>query len=92
VAKNLSAIKRTRKAEERRNRNRTLKTRIRTTVRRFEEVLSDGAVDSARAVLDEVAGALDKAAARGAVHRNVAARKKSRLMRRLNKAAGGAQE
>ncbi|EKP94949.1 30S ribosomal protein S20 [Thermaerobacter subterraneus] len=80
-----SARKRVRIAERNRLRNKMYKTRIKTAIRRLEEALSGGDDDAIRAALRRALSAIDRAAVRGAIHRNTAARKKSRLMQRLKK-------
>ncbi|QIA27956.1 30S ribosomal protein S20 [Thermaerobacter sp. PB12/4term] len=80
-----SARKRVRIAERNRLRNKMYKTRIKTAIRRLEDALSGGDDDAIRAALRRALSAIDRAAVRGAIHRNTAARKKSRLMQRLKK-------
>ncbi|MBK9181070.1 MAG: 30S ribosomal protein S20 [Acidimicrobiales bacterium] len=76
-----SQIKRNRQNEARRLRNKAvrseLKTRLRTAVRAAER--GDGADEALRLAVKR----LDKAAASGVIHKNQAARRKSRLMKRL---------
>ncbi len=78
-----SQIKRNRQNEGRRLRNKAvkseLKTRIKTAVR-VAEAHDDTALDALQAAQQK----LDKAAEKGIIHKNQAARRKSRLMKRLN--------
>lgn len=78
-----SAIKRNRQNEKRRLRNRVFRGRARTFVKKAKLAITDGSVDEARAATIQAISALDKAAEKGIVHKNNAARRKSRLMRRL---------
>ena len=81
-----SAKKRLRQNAKKRLRNQIAKTRIKTTVRKAVETkaapLSLEGKDAIRAI--------DKAAAKGVIHRNAAARKKSRLVKRLALASAAA--
>lgn len=79
-----SAIKRVEVAKVRTIKNAAAKSTLRTTIRRFEESLSTDA-DTAQAALSKATRALDKASSKGLVHKNTAARKKSRLTKRYAK-------
>jgi small subunit ribosomal protein S20 len=78
-----SAIKRNKQNEKRRLRNRIFRGRARTAVKKARLEIAGGDPESARTVAVEAISALDKAAQKGVLHRNNAARRKSRLMRRL---------
>lgn len=78
-----SQIKRMRQNEKRRLRNRIFRGRARTMVKKVRQAIESGDVESARQALREAVSALDKAAEKGILHKNNAARRKSRLMRRL---------
>ena len=78
-----SQIKRNRQNEARRLRNKSTRSRLKTLTRRFESSLGSGDGDAAETAYRDVVQALDKAAARGVVHKNKAANQKSRLARRL---------
>ena len=84
-----SQIKRNRQNEVRRQRNKAvrseLKTRVKTAVRAVESGAEDGA-DALRAAIKR----LDKAAQKGIIHKNQAANRKSRLMRRAAALGGPA--
>jgi len=84
MANTKSAEKRVRVSERRRLRNRMVRGQTRAAVKRFEQ--SVGQVDRAEAekLLREAISRLDKAASKGVIHPNAAARKKSRLYKRLN--------
>ena len=98
MAHSLSAKKRIRQSIKRRARNRTRKETIKESVKSFTSAITAAAFDKAETALREVAKRLDKVAAKGTIHKNTAARKRSRLAKRLNaartaaanKPAGGA--
>jgi small subunit ribosomal protein S20 len=78
-----SAIKRNKQNEKRRARNRIFVGRARTFVKKARQAISEGELRDARQATREAVSALDKAAEKGIIHKNNAARRKSRLMRRL---------
>lgn len=57
---------------------------LKTTIRRFEETLQSGDMEEAKVTLNAAVRQIDRAATRGVVHKNTAARKKSRLSRIFN--------
>ncbi len=69
-------------------RNTSVISRLKTTEKKFRAALEVG-VDEAKVIYKNLTSALDKAAKQGVIHKNAAARKKSRLNTRL---AGGAQD
>jgi small subunit ribosomal protein S20 len=81
MANTRSAIKQVRKSEKRRVRNRGVRTRVRTA---SKAVLQASTVELAGQALPIAQSVIDKAAKRGIVHRNAAARRKSRLAKRHN--------
>jgi small subunit ribosomal protein S20 len=84
VAHSLSAKKRIRQNEKRHAMNRARRTALKTKIRKCREELLRGTPESASETLCDAARALDRAATNGTIHRNAAARKKSRLTRKLN--------
>ncbi len=80
-----SAKKRIKQIEVRTLRNKIRKTMVKTAVRRFESALNRNDLESAELALRFCYARLDRAAQKGAIHRNAAARKKSRLTQRFNK-------
>jgi small subunit ribosomal protein S20 len=82
VANTKSALKDARQSERRRQRNRAVRAKTRSSVRWAREALAskDG---SAREAVADAIRTLDKAVTKGVIHRNTAARKKSALARRL---------
>jgi len=79
-----SAIKRNKQNEKRRVRNRVYRGAARTYVARARAAIASSNVDDAREATLKAISALDKAAQKGVIHKNNAARRKSRLMKRLN--------
>jgi len=84
LANTKSAIKRLRSAERRRLRNRVYRGRARTAIKKARRFMDEGRLEEAREAARVAAVALDKAAQKGVIHKNNAARRKARLMRRLN--------
>ena len=79
--------KKTARAQERKRViNRTVRSSTRTAVKKAISAVNSGDAE-AQATVGRAVSALDKAASKGIVHRNNAARRKSRLMKRLNAAA-----
>ncbi len=77
-----SAIKRVKTAERNRLRNRAYKSQIRTVQSRLEETLKSANVKDIDSQLSGLYVAIDKAVAKGVLHKNTAARKKSRLAKK----------
>jgi small subunit ribosomal protein S20 len=88
LAKIRSAIKAIRSSGRKRLRNRIVISSTRTYVRKARVSLQSGTEADAQAAVRRAVIALDKAAQKGVIHRNKAARTKSRLMRQLNQGAG----
>ena len=78
-----SAKKRMRQAEVRRDRNRARRSRLRGSLRKLDEAIVTGDMDTVRTCWAEAQALLDSNAGNGVIHRNTAARKKSRLARRI---------
>lgn len=78
-----SAIKRNKQNEKRRMRNRIFRGRARTYVKNAREKMASDNLDEAREATLQAISALDKAAGKGIIHKNNAARRKSRLMKKL---------
>ena len=79
MARNLSAEKSDRQGEKRRLRNKMIKSRAKTLVKDFVDLVEEKKKDDARTKLVEVSSFLDKAVSKGVYHKNTAARKKSRM-------------
>ncbi len=87
----LSAKKRVRQNLKRRARNRARKEVIKDQVKAYSAAIAGGDFAKAQTELRDVTRRLDKVAAKGTIHKNTAARKRSRLALRLNAArAAGA--
>lgn len=65
-------------------RNKPVRTRIKTASKKALGLMVSGAPDEAREAVHDVVQVIDRAAAKGVIHRNAAARRKSRLMRRFH--------
>ncbi len=85
MANHPSALKRIRRNERARTRNRLVITSTRTHAKNARTAMGTGNAQEAQAALREAISALDKAAAKGVIHPNSAARRKSRLMSQYNK-------
>ncbi|MHB1006879.1 MAG: 30S ribosomal protein S20 [Chloroflexota bacterium] len=83
MANTKSAIKAMRVAEKRRIRNRSLRSRMRTYVRRAQAAVAGKKEDTPEAVMEAIR-IIDRTATKGVIHPNQAARRKSRLMKKLN--------
>ena len=84
MAHSLSAKKRVKQNAKRRTINRARKSRVKTQIKHFETVLSGGDVEAASEQYQLIVRKLDKTAATSTMHKRTAARKKSRLAKRLN--------
>ena len=78
-----SQIKRNKQNETRRLRNKSVKSSLKTAIRRFHEAADAGDTATATVLLREASQKLDKAATKGVIHRNQAANRKSSIARRL---------
>jgi small subunit ribosomal protein S20 len=83
LANHKSALKRQRQNEKRRLYNKHYRTRARTFVKKARATIVSGDVEAAKEATRLAIQDLDKAASRGVIHRNNAARRKSRLMKQL---------
>lgn len=82
-----SAKKRIKVTAKRQAANKPIVSATKTYVKKARAALSGSDLESARAAVDQVVRILDKAAQKGVLHRNNAARRKSRLARKLNQAS-----
>jgi small subunit ribosomal protein S20 len=83
LANKRSALKAHRVSERRRLRNRAVRSEVRTYVKKARIGLATGIAEDAAAAVVDAARELDKAANKNVIHPNQAARRKSRLMKRL---------
>lgn len=79
-----SAIKRIRSSARKQKRNRIVRGQARSAVKNAHAALSSRKADEAQVSIQEAISALDHAAGKGVIHKNSAARRKSRLMKQLN--------
>ena len=79
-----SQIKRNKQNQKRRMRNRVYRGTARTYVRKAEAAIRVGDAQASQEEVLKAIKALDKAASKGVIHKNNAARRKSRLVKKLN--------
>jgi len=89
MAHTKSSKKRVRQNESKRLHNRGLKGRMRTAVKAVENKIGSADTEDLDAALRRASSEVDKAGRKGLIHPNAAARKKSRLAKRLAKASQG---
>jgi len=87
VANIKSAEKRARIAEKARLRNKAYKSAMKTRIKNFEKLAVEGDLEKAEVALRDASSYLDKLVSKGIIHKNAAARKKSRLSKKLKDAA-----
>lgn len=87
MANHKSAIKRTRQTAKRNERNTARRSALRTEVKKFYKAVADGNQEEAEKLLPQTVGLYDRAAQKGVVHRNKAARAKSAMTRAARKQA-----
>jgi small subunit ribosomal protein S20 len=84
VANIKSQIKRIRQNEKAHQRNKAVKSALKTHVRKFREAADTGSVEEATAALRAATRQLDKAVSKGVIHKNQAANRKSAIAKRLS--------
>ena len=84
MAGSKSAQKQARVAERRQQRNRSLRSQAKTNITKAEKLIFSGELEAARQAVVTAVASLDEAAEKGIIHSNNAARRKSRLMKKLN--------
>jgi small subunit ribosomal protein S20 len=84
LADHPSALKRARQNEARRMRNRSVKTKVKKVIKTVRLAVDEGSDKAAADQLNEAKSIIDKAAKQGAIHKKAAARKISRLSKRVN--------
>jgi small subunit ribosomal protein S20 len=85
-----SAIKRVKTSEKARVRNHARKSAFRTATKRVEKMISAGQTDGVALAASQAVSAIDRAAKTRAIHPSQAARRKSRLLLKVNSALGSA--
>ena len=88
MAQHASALRQMRQSLRHRARNKKNLAQLKTQVKKLRAAIAQGDAEAARALLPETVGQIDKAARKGVVHDNAAARYKSRLSRKVNALAG----
>lgn len=83
MANTLSSKKRIRQNEKHRLRNKTVRTRTRSFIKRAQLAIEEGNPENATQAVKKAISEIDRAKSKGILHRNNAARRKSRLMKRL---------
>ncbi len=73
-------------SERKRLSNQPIRSQCKTSVTKAEKLIFSGKLDEAAAAVAEAVSTLDKAAEKGVIHANNAARRKSRLFKKLNAA------
>ena len=81
-----SAQKQVRVSEKRQLRNKSVRSLCKTNITRAERLIFSGELEAAKQAVAGAIISLDKAAEKGIIHSNNAARRKSRLMKKLNEA------
>jgi small subunit ribosomal protein S20 len=79
-----SAIKRAKQNNKRRVQNASIKSAMRTAIKKFEALVNNNEVEKAKEAFVIATKKIDKAAQKGLIHKNAAARHKSRLAKKLN--------
>ena len=77
-----SQIKRNKQNEKRHERNKAVKTNLKTVIRKFREAAESGDRDNAIALARDASKKLDKAASKGVIHKNQAANRKSSIAKK----------
>jgi small subunit ribosomal protein S20 len=86
LPKSRSAEKAARTSGRKRLRNKSLKSATKTQLTRAEKLIADNQLEPAQQAVADAISALDRDAKKGVIHRNTAARRKSRLTKKFNKA------
>lgn len=79
-----SAMKRVKIIEKKTMRNNMVKSAYKTAVKKFEQAVEQGNVDEAKKLFSDATKKIDQACTKGVIVKNTAARKKSRLAKKLN--------
>ena len=78
-----SQIKRNRQNEKARLRNKSVKSSLKTVIRKLNEASTSGDIENAKTLLRDASRQLDKAASKGVIHKNQAANRKSAIAKRI---------
>jgi small subunit ribosomal protein S20 len=82
-----SQIKRNKQNEARHERNKAVRSALRTSTKKARTAIGEGDAEATTELVRDASRALDKAASRGVVHKRTAARRKSRLAKAANAAS-----
>jgi len=82
-----SALKRIKITKFKTRRNKIIVSSLKTSIRRFEDSVKAGNMNEAKELYQKVTSLIDKAVAKGTLHKNTAARKKSRLSKKIKAVA-----
>ena len=85
MANHKSALKRAKQSEQRRMRNRSRKSQMKTSVRTLEQAIAEKSEEQIAAGLKQAVATINRTASRGVIHKNKAARMVSRLTRKVNR-------
>jgi small subunit ribosomal protein S20 len=85
VANIKSQLKRIKTNEKARQRNKAVRSSLKTSIRKFREAAAAGDTEKATALMREASRELDKAASKGVIHANAAANKKSAMAQAVQK-------
>jgi small subunit ribosomal protein S20 len=91
LANHKSAFKRARQNEVKRTRNRSYKTRVKKAIREVRSAVEGSTIEQTQLSFTKAVSIIQKTASNGVIHRNQAARKISRLARRINQLASPVQ-
>lgn len=83
ATRHASAVKAHRQTIKRTEHNRELRSKLRTNLKSIRQAVSAGEGDTAKTLLGDTFSVVDKMASKGIIHRNAAARYKSRLAKRM---------
>jgi len=84
-----SAEKRVRVTAKRTLRNRMIRSRMKTAIRKYQAAVNEGNLQTATELFRHAVSQIDRAAAKGVIHPNQASRRKARLAARLNALQAG---
>ena len=86
-----SAIKRAQQSEVRRQRNRAVRTRVKSVVKEVQSALDKNSFEEAQVALQQAVPVIDRAVSKGVIHHRTAARKISRLSKKVHALSGEQQ-
>ncbi|MDA3792350.1 MAG: 30S ribosomal protein S20 [Elusimicrobia bacterium] len=84
TGRHTQAMKASRQSEKKRLRNKSYRSRVNTALKKINILIKEGNKDEALKILDETKMYVDKAVTKNIIHKNKAARLKSRMAKKLN--------